>query len=166
MTQYFDSGLYEHAFYTKHEIDFDSDKTAYEDIEYSSELLGEHYKRDIGLEYSDEDDQWEQVREMFWDNVSCCPICFEPLIFNEEIALECFLTPFTFKEKGMLALPGYGIELTPRLEAYQTLVHNTIDRKSRFFSSGADDYFESALVGKEVSKKVLQAINSTLRQEN
>ncbi len=159
MTKYFDSGLYnKYSFYIQHKIDFDSDKKAYEGIEYNSELFGKSYKKDICLECSNEDEQREKVNKMFWDVLSYCPTYFEPFIFDEKIALECFLTPFTFKGKGMLALSEYyGTDVFPRLDAYQALVHNSIDRKSGFLVTGADDYFESA-VGKEVSKKVLQVI--------
>lgn len=159
MTRYFNSGLYEETFYTKHNIDFYSNNIVYEDIEYNSELLAEHYKSDLGFEYSDEDDRWEQVNKMLWDALSHWSIYFEPLVFNEEIALECGLTPFTYKGINMLALSGCGMDLSPRLDAYQTLAHNTIDRNSRFFSTAneCDKYFEYVL-GKDVTNKVLQCL--------
>ena len=76
--------------------------------------------------------------------------------FNEAVALECGLTPFSYKGKNMLALSGCGTDLTPTLDAYQALVHKTIDSNSRFFST--DKYFEY-LVGEDLAKKVLEAIS-------
>ncbi len=160
MTRYFNSGLYEDPFYIKHQIDFYEDSDFHENVEYNSQLLADHYKTDYGFEYSDEDDAWEQVSETFWDALSYWCVYFEPVVFDEEIALECGLTPFTYKGKNMLALSGCGMDLSPRLDAYQALAHNTIDKHSRFFSTAnqADEYFEY-VVGKEVAKKVLKAIS-------
>ena len=100
MIKYFNSGLYEKAFYKQHEnIDLAS---AYEDLEYSEELLIEHYKGD--LEYSDEDELSDRVREIFWERLSYWNTYYEPLIFNKEIALQCGLTPFSYQGVNMLAL--------------------------------------------------------------
>lgn len=159
MIRYFSSGLYQEPFYTKHERDFYGDDF-YEYIEYNLELLVEYYKIDFDFEDSDEIDIEDQTREMFWDALDCCNIHFEPLVFDERIALECGLTPFSYKGKNMLALSGYGMDLSPRLDAYQVLTHNTIDEYSRFFSTAnrADEYF-AYVVGKEVARKVLNAIS-------
>jgi hypothetical protein len=157
---FFNSGLYEKVFYTQHKIDFYNNQGAYEEVEYNGELLASEYMTNLGLEYIDEDDQWEQVTEMFWQALGCWPVYFEPLIFNEAVALECGLTPFIYKGINMLALSGCGMDLSPRLDAYQALTHNTIDQHSRFFSSANeyDKYFEY-VVGEGVAKKVLQAIS-------
>ena len=40
---FFNRGLYEDAFYTKHRIDFYADRTACEEVEYNRELLAEYY---------------------------------------------------------------------------------------------------------------------------
>ena len=163
MTRYFfNSGLYETVFYTQHKIDFYDDHTACEEVEYNSALLATHYTDDLGLEYRDEDDQWEQVDQIFWENLSYWPVYFEPLVFNEEIALECGLTPFSYKDINMLALSGCGMDFSPRLDAYQALSHNTIDKHSRFFASAneCDKYFEY-VVGEAITKKVFTAISAS-----
>ena len=48
------------------------------------------------------------------------------LIFDKEIALECGLTPFKYSELNLLALSGYGMDLSPRLDAYQVLTDHTV----------------------------------------
>ncbi|WP_367364111.1 hypothetical protein [Candidatus Tisiphia endosymbiont of Nedyus quadrimaculatus] len=157
MTKYFNSGLYELTFYAKHEIDYHTD-TIIEDIEYNMELLMEYYAPDLE-EYKDENDKWDAVEEIFWDNLSYWSTYFKPLIFDEKVALECGLTPFTYKGIDMLALSGCGMNLSPKLDAYQVLVHNTIDRCSTFFSKDnqGDKYFEY-VVGKDVTNRVRQAL--------
>ena len=160
---FFNSGLYETVFYSKHEIDFYTDHRACEEVEYDHELLAEYYKDRLYYEYSEDNDNWEQeIYEIFWDNLSYWSTYFQPLVFNEEIALECGLTPFTYKKIDMLALSGCGMDFSPRLDSYQALSHNSIDKHSRFFSSAneCDKYFEY-VVGEAVTKKVLQAISSS-----
>ena len=91
MTQYYSSGLYEQVFYIKHKINFQEDDTAFENIEYNSQLLAKHYKNELDFEYKHEDDKRRQIDRVFWDYLSYWPIYFEPLIFSEETALECGL---------------------------------------------------------------------------
>ena len=161
MTRYFNSGLYEDAFYTKHQIDLYNDCGVYENIEYDRQLLAEYYKDDMVFSYSADNDKWEQeIDELFWNALSHWTIYFEPLVFDEEIALKCGLTPFIYKDKNLLALSGFGIDFSPRLDAYQALTHKTIDRNSRFFftANRPDKYFEYA-VSKELAEEVLKAIS-------
>ena len=165
MTRYFNSGLYEDAFYTKHQIDLYNDCGVYENIEYDRQLLAEYYlaeyyKDDMVFSYSADNDKWEQeIDELFWDALSHWTIYFEPLVFDKETALKCGLTPFTYKGKNLLALSGCGMDLSPRLDAYQALSHKTIDRNSRLFftANRSDKYFEY-VVGKELAEEVLKAI--------
>ena len=157
---YFNSGLYEDAFYTKHHIDFYNDHNAHEDIEYDSILLAQYYQDAFDLDdMTDHERSSEAVDELFWHALSYFTIYFEPLIFDVVMALECGLTPFTYKNINMLALSGCGMDLSPKLDAYQLLVHNSIDKNSKLFSApSANEYFEY-VVGKKVMAMVLQAIS-------
>ena len=160
MTRYFNSGIYEDAFYTKHQIDLHNDYDIYENIEYDRQLLAEYHKDDLYFSYSDDNDKWEQeIDQLFWDALSHWTMYFEPLVFDKETALKCGLTPFTYKGKNLLALSGSGMDLSPRLDAYQALSHKTIDRNSRLFftANRSDKYFEY-VVGKELAEEVLKAI--------
>ena len=98
----------------------------------------------------------EQISNLFLENIDYYPTYFQPLIFNEEIALECSLTPFTHYELNLLALSGCGMDFSPRLDAYQALTDNTIDERSYLFLDF--DYFEY-VVGKTLTEKVLEAID-------
>ncbi|WPX99068.1 hypothetical protein Megpolyxen_00935 [Candidatus Megaera polyxenophila] len=44
MTRYFNSGLYEDAFYTKHQLSLHNNWNVYENIEYDRHLLAEYHK--------------------------------------------------------------------------------------------------------------------------
>jgi len=158
MTNYFNSGLYTQPFYNTHEINFYSNDTFYEmeKVEYNYYLLAEYYKNDLDLKYKDEDDKYGQVNEMFWEDLSYWCIYFEPLVFDEKIALECFLTPFTYDKTDLLALSGCGMDLSPKLDAYQLLAHGTIDKHSRMLSDLS--YFEH-VVGKKTTTKLLKTIS-------
>lgn len=81
------------------------------------------------------------------------------MIFDERIALECFLTPFLYKEIPMLSLEHGNTNLSARLDAYQVLAHNTIDQNSKFFNSKCEKYFLSAYLGKNVTKKLMQVLS-------
>ncbi|WP_375319053.1 hypothetical protein [Candidatus Tisiphia endosymbiont of Oplodontha viridula] len=158
MIQYFNSGLYIFPFYTTHKLDFSV--TNSEDIEYNRELLAEYYALDRDLKYQDENDKWEQVDEMLWQDLESGGYTyFEPKVFDERIALECFLTPFRYKERPMLSLEPGNMDLSARLDAYQVLAHNTIDQHSKFFGSKCEKYFLSAYLGESVTKKLMQVLS-------
>ncbi|HJD60572.1 MAG TPA: hypothetical protein LFW20_08140 [Rickettsia endosymbiont of Omalisus fontisbellaquei] len=154
---YYNSGLYTETFYTKHHhIDFfRKDIYLFDEVEYNRELLLEHYKEE--LEYiEDEDERVEEIEQIFWDNLSYLALYFEPLIFDEDIALQCGLTPFEYKGIKLLALSACGMDLNYKLDAYQLLTNGTIDRKSRVFTCAfLREYFEN-IVGKEITQKILQ----------
>ena len=97
---------------------------------------------------------------MFFDGLCCSNVCFSPLVYNEKIALECGLIPFIYKSDMFLDLAGYGMDLIPKLEAYQVLAHNSIDKNSRFFSSAnmAEEYF-AYVIGKKVARKIISIIS-------
>jgi hypothetical protein len=56
----------------------------------------------------------------------------------------------------LLALSGCGMDLSPRLDAYQALTDTTIDKTSYLFTR--PDYFEYVL-GSTVVEKVKQVIS-------
>ena len=116
-------------------------------------LFQKYYSRD--LDYKNDDDLKEQISNLFLENIDYYPTYFQPLIFNEEIALECNLTPFTHYELNLLALSGCGMDFSPRLDTYQALTDHTIDERSYLFLDF--NYFEY-VVGKNLTQKVLEAI--------
>jgi hypothetical protein len=117
MTNYYNSGLYEEAFFTKRKIDISK---SFDKISYNYQLLSKHFA--IEEDYQDEDEIREQTEIEFWEALSMWPTYFEPLIFNEQIAVECGLTPFSYycenydRELQLLALSGCGMDLSPKLD--------------------------------------------------
>ena len=117
-------------------------------------LYAEYYGDE--LEFEGEEDLREQVIDLVLEKISYWSTYFEPLIFNEKAALECDLIPFVFENINLLALAGCGMDLSPKLDAYQALTDNTIDKGSRLFTES--DYFEY-VVGSSLAEKVKQAIS-------
>ena len=142
------------SFFTQYRhLCLDFDHILEEMLTCSYGLFQKYYSRD--LDYKDDDDLKEQICNLFLENIDYYPTYFQPLIFNEEIALECSLTPFTHYELNLLALSGCGMDFSPRLDAYQALTDNTIDERSYLFLDF--DYFEY-VVGKTLTERVLEAI--------
>lgn len=161
MAEFFTSGLCGNIFYTQHEINIDADyEAAFDSIEFNLDLLAESYSKDLGFKYEDEEDKKLQVDAMFWEDVGSNVTFYEPIVFDEKIATECFLIPLTYDEKSLLSLPCHGsIDLTPRLDAYQLITHCSIDKDSRFFSiNDARGYFASALLGQKTIDKALKVV--------
>lgn len=157
MVNYYNSGVYLEPFYTKHKIDYGHLLDG--DLTYNYQLF---LKYNSVEEYENEDDIKEQIDTMFLEDISYWSTYFEPLIFNEEIALDCGLTPFTYKGKNMLALSGCGMNLSPKLDVYQALTDNTIDEHSLLFSDST--YFEN-VVGKILTEKTLNIIGHAQQME-
>ena len=156
MTNYYDSGLYSEPFFIKHkhlELDY---YCILEEMIGSNDfhLFAEYYGDD--LDYRDDDDLREQIGDLFLEKISYWSTYFEPLIFNKKIALECDLTPFVHQGTKLLALSGCGMDLSPRLDAYQALTDTTIDKTSYLFTR--PDYFEYVL-GSTVVEKVKHVIS-------
>lgn len=80
---------------------------------------------------------------------------YEPMIYNEEIAYECGLIAFSTKNKQLLLIGGDGYHPVARLDTYQALVSNSIDKDSYLFDDY--EYFEEA-VGKELTQKVIKVL--------
>ena len=155
MTRFYNSGLYQAPFFRQHKIETNRLDACIDDISYDFALLSEYYADEIEDE-DNEDKIMQIIEENFFEAVSYWPIYFEPLVFNKKIALECALIPFVFEDTELLALAACGMDLSPRLDAYQALTDCTIDESSYLFSDF--DYFEY-VVGKTLTKKVLQVIS-------
>ena len=152
MRKFFNSGLYEPPFFTKHRIALDKITSNIDDLSYDFDLLSNYYREQIEDE-DNEDRIREIVEENFFEALSYWPIDFEPLVFNEKTALECALIPFVFEDTKLLALGGCGMDLTPKLDAYQLLTCGIIDKKSKYFSKREEAYFEH-VVGSSLYEQI------------
>ncbi|HJD59957.1 MAG TPA: hypothetical protein LFW20_04805 [Rickettsia endosymbiont of Omalisus fontisbellaquei] len=167
---YYTIDSHKKVFYIDYTVDFlRKEKYLREEVKYNRELLLEHYKEE--LEYiEDEDKKLEEIDRIFWESLNHWLIYFEPLIYNEEIALRCGLIPFEYQGKKLLAFSAYKIDLVPRmdlrfrLDAYRLLTFSTIDRKSRIFTCPYYRKYFKNIVGEEITKKILQINKDIIKQ--
>lgn len=172
-----ESGIHNEFFYTKHKLDL-INNDEYENIQYDLEPLINDYLQhenitkvidnetdeitfimEDGAEIEEEEIR-EEIERTYTDAICLLPTTFEPRIFDTDIARQCDLLPFTYSleyedDINLLALGGCGMDLSPRLDAYQALITGYIDPSSTLFSQFS--YFES-LMGKELTQQVIAAI--------
>jgi len=89
------------------------------------------------------------------DPLAYWTIYFEPLREDVDIARECGLFPFEFEGDFYLALGGCGMDLSPKLDAYQALTAGSIPTDSKF---GSDNNYAKYVVGEKVYEKVMEKI--------
>lgn len=84
-------------------------------------------------------------------------VYFEPPIFDADLARKCGLVPFTYHGddgiKNLLALAGCGMDLSPKLDAYQALMSGSLPRDSRFID---DDDYAKYVVGEKIYEEVIE----------
>ena len=161
MTRFYNSGLYFTPFFTKHKevnLTLFDNEYLHDEVEYNADLFAEYFKERLveQCKYNPS----RKVNNEFLKYIPTWSKYYEPLVFKEEIALECGLIPFILKVDRLclLAVSVCGSDLSPRLDAYQALTDNTIDENSYLFSDF--DYFQEIL-GKNLTQKVLEAISYT-----
>lgn len=98
-----------------------------------------------------------------FDGLAYWTVYFEPDTYDTEVAQKCRLIPFTYKDKGLLALGGSGMDLSPKLDCYQALTEKSIPNNSVFFRQR--DYFEY-VVGKSMTEEVEKKIKRDKPQVN
>jgi hypothetical protein len=116
-------------------------------------LLSNYYQ-ELVEEKDNEDKIREIIEENFFEALSYWPIYFEPLVFNEKTALKCGLIPSVFEDIKLLSLAGCGMDLSPKLDAYQVLTCGMIDKRSKYFGKRDKSHFEH-VVGKSVYEQIL-----------
>jgi len=131
----------EHYPYLIERINDAIEEADYWDLEpYLSELFGIDYPE-------------EELNEL--EALGCWTVYFKPAIWDEDIAWECGLFPFYYEGEGYLALGGCGMDLSPRLDAYQALVDGSIPSGSNFIRQ--PDYAKY-VVGEKLFNKVMEKI--------
>jgi hypothetical protein len=139
-------------------LDFVDEKEFFENVEFPEELIQktEAEIKEDNPEMSD-DDVRDEAMSMLEESLAYWTIYFEPEPEweNVEIALECGLIPFRFKEHFFLAFGACGMDLSPKLDAYQVLTSGTIDEFSMLFR---DEKYFRYVVGDEVTEKVKRVL--------
>lgn len=115
--------------------------------EYMSNIE-EHLGAWFGIDYPDE--TFNDIEALaYWT------IYFKPCIWDEDVAWEVGLIPFSFEGENYLALGGCGMDLSPKLDAYQALTDGTIPSSSRF----RDDHdYAKYVVGEKIFNKVKEIV--------
>lgn len=122
------------------------------EVEFPDEII-ELYKDEY--EYEDDDErEWEAI-ERLREDLLYWVVYYEPHREDVNAAIECGLIPFKYDGRFFLALGGCGMDLSPKLDAYQALTDGTIPPESTLFRDHR--YFEY-VVGKELTKKVIEKI--------
>jgi hypothetical protein len=167
--RFFNSNLYNGLFfYNQHDIGkFNIDDLFFRDYySYNNDLMKTRYS-EVELKHLQEDQINELIHDDFFKDIQTHHTLYEPLIFNEEIALDCGLIPFTqfeYDKYELLALGDSGFDpsiktnLLFKLDAYQVLTDNSIDEHSPFFGTYSKDIAKRVL-GDEVYNRVIEAIN-------
>lgn len=166
--KFFNSGLYNKPFYSIYDtktiiadnIDFRKN------CNYNKNLMRTRYSE---CELSDlEEDQVNEIIDGdFFEDVQTHHTLYEPLIYNEEVALDCGLIPFIYNgdnKCALLALGNSGFDwsvkgnLLFKLDAYQALTYNSIDELSPLFDTYSKDIARRVL-SDGVYNRVIEAIN-------
>ncbi|WPY01741.1 hypothetical protein Trichorick_01659 (plasmid) [Candidatus Trichorickettsia mobilis] len=109
-------------FYKTHKISFtDICASRLRNVDYNFALLARHY---LNVEV-DSSNNLELIRDkvisaISWD-LNTWDLYFEPLIFDEEVALECSLIPFSFRGLKLLSSTEHRVYYSFRIDAYEVL---------------------------------------------
>ena len=136
MRKFYDSGLYQPPFFRKHRIEYNKICACIGDTSYNLALLSNYYQ-DLIEDEDNEDRIREIIEESFFEALSYWPIYFEDI--------------------KLLSLAGYGMDLLPKLDAYQVLTCGMIDKRSKYFHKREKANFEH-VVGQSVYEQMVQIL--------
>ena len=168
MTNYYNSGLGEVSFYSRHRDeypfytthcprDYFSDSLTEQEI--AARLL-EKIKYDLPLVaqyYHNTNEVKDALESALTANLH--RHYYEPLIWDEKTALECDLLPFQFGGMDLLLPGGLNNETNfLKLEVYQLFTHNSVDENSRLFDDSCKSYI-SSIFKEEVAQKLLNKLS-------
>jgi hypothetical protein len=177
MTKFSNSGLYKQPFYKKvSDLVYDQDFLL-DTLCDNYEVFFKHYASEIEELGETKSQTINQITDLLLLKLYGERLYFDPLVFNPDIALECGLIPLTTPNIrinnnslyrsckdfiNVLILPSgtffkiWTERLYPKLDAYQALTDNSIDKESYLFKD--PEHFE-AVVGKSLMQKVVNAIS-------
>jgi hypothetical protein len=171
MTNFYNSGLYTQPFFKKTSNLVFSQDFLSDTLRDNYDVFFKHYYSEIETEGKSESQICIEMMDLILIKTSGDLLCFQPLIFKADIALKCGLIPLVtpdikihnnilyhscnhFINIIMLATSaGEEVQikdLFPRLDAYQVLTDNRIDKYSSLFQDA--EHFISS-IGKSPAKK-------------
>lgn len=111
--------------------------------------------KELNQFFLDYDEYYEWLQNETTESLAYWTVYFKPDIEDVEVALKCRLTPFYYDDEFYLALGGCGMDLKPKLDAYQMLTCHRIPSGSNVLRGNDTSYFEY-VVGKDVTKEALE----------
>jgi hypothetical protein len=153
------------GFYNRNEHIDEATEYWFEEVDFPEAAIGakieerrEEYEHiDAGL--PDDRELRTRAREDLFEELAYWRVYFEPEVEDVDAALRTGLTPFEYMRTFYLALGAAGMELSPKLDAYQALTYGSVPGNSKLFDQ--EIYFEH-VVGEELTAEVKERIN----QEN
>ena len=141
-------------FYKVNDDLYDTMNSAYEEIRFPHQAIT-HEAHELKKQYPLEKPDLLEGRAYgnLLESLGYWTVYYHPAIEDHETALKCALTPFFYKDKYYLALGGCGMDLSPKLDAYQMLTAGNIPEDSHALKN--PDYF-SNVVGPQVAQEALQ----------
>ena len=152
------------GFYNKNRAIYEASEYWFEDINFPEQAVRRtmHGLREESAhcceDTPDEHDVRVRARGRLFESLSYWTVYFEPQIEDVSAALQAGLVPFYYRDTFYLALGACGMDLSPKLDAYQALVSGTIPRYSQLFKQ--ESYFEY-VVGEDLTAKVKVRIGLT-----
>lgn len=143
------------GFFNRVELPIDE---IWEDITFPDEAIKQTIVDSDLREYYDEDEVEYQAQHELLESLHYWLIYFQPDIEDVDVALEVGLVPFHYNDEFYLALGGCGMDLSPKLDAYQALTSKAIDPSSKLLQGPANVKYFQYVVGREVTAKVMLAV--------
>lgn len=149
------------SFYKTHKISFtDICASRLRNVDYHFALLARHYLNVDICSY----DNLELIRDkvisaLSWD-LSTWDLYFEPLMFDEKIALECALIPFSFRGVKLLSLTQHRVYYAYRIDAYEVLTCGSLNKDSGYFKENEKPYFRH-IVGDSVYRQIVRILGAS-----
>jgi len=116
-------------------------------------------REEIWNRINEEIEEWkfeikDDILQKLYEGLDYWTVYFQPDIEDIEAAIECGLIPFYYNGEFYLALGGCGMDLSPKLDAYQALTDGTVPPNSKLLY---DHQYTDYVVGKETRKKAIKA---------
>jgi hypothetical protein len=171
--RFFNSGLnHSPCFYQQFNTDILlNNRKCAEHVIYNYDLMKTRYS-DVELECVEEEELKRMILRDCLNDIDIYDTLFAPLIYDEEIALDCGLIPFRLKLENdikfpLLAMGECGFKfnkednLLVKLDAYQVLADNSIDHHSAFLRCRfVNEDINKRVLGDVVYNRVIETINN------
>ena len=142
-------------FYT--EIEQPDDDYVFEDIDIPQEVVEHEIQEnpDIYDDYKTDEEKYEEAHHELLENILMWNTWFSPEIDSIDTALKCNLIPFYHQGNFYLALDSAGMDLSPKLDAYQALTIGSVPSNSKYLT---DTNYTNFILGKKLTEEVLNTI--------